>query len=623
MRPDQPDIHKLPQEIVRLIAAGEVIERPASVVKELVENSLDAGTRHIEIRLVGGGMISITVRDDGCGIPSEQVPLLLERHTTSKISDEADLQAILTLGFRGEALYSIAAASDVILSTRFHGEETGTRLTWEKGAKRIEAIPWPGGTQVESLRLFHSTPARRKFLRSEASEYGKVATLVSSYALAYPGVAWRLIHNGKETLRTPGTGNLADTIIAVYGVETAKKMLPVDFVQDRIKISGSIGSIEIHRSRRTDQIFFLNGRLIRDASITSALERPYMQFLPGGRHPIAVIKIDCDPAEVDVNVHPHKSEVRFANPRAVTSAVYHAVSQTLQSSHPLQVSSSRDIQAELSPAVYVDEITGEVVQSAQASGADDIEWAIREPKHRHTPDLTPSAASPEISYLPAPRSVPIEQDLPHKYPSFDEIDLDEDIFDEKAAGRAMQFANTYIVYNDGRAIYLIDQHNLHERILFEEFSGREREASVVSQTLLFPLQVNLPPSLAGLVLEHLDEIKSLGFDIEEFSQSGSFALRAVPQALRDDPVSAFTDILERAGEDEDAGEPGGFRRAFTINLACKSAIKAGQKLTEEEIGFLIDHIGDGTFLTCPHGRPTMVRLDEEWFRKSFKRSKSY
>jgi len=623
MTETKPDIHKLPEEIVRLIAAGEVVERPSSVVKELVENSLDAGACHIEVKLENGGKDAIVVRDDGFGIPSEQVPLLMERHTTSKISHEADLNSIITLGFRGEALYSVAAASDVIISTRFRDEEAGTRLSWQAGERKIETISWPGGTQVESLRLFHSIPARKKFLRSESAEYSRVASLVSSYALAYPAIAWRLIHNGRESIRTPGTGNLDDAMLAVYGTDTARKMLRVNYRREGVRVTGSVSSLEIHRARRTDQYIFLNGRLIKDPGIMSALERPYMQFLPAGRHPLTILKIECDPGEVDVNVHPHKREVRLANPRHITGAVYRAVEETLMKHHPIQGAQPvPDGEAGIIDAdVSIDEKTGEVFPgappvAAESTGharqitSDEREWAIRGPKSRHTSDWPATSASGGKGSR--------RDEALHVYPSFDDIGID---FELPTEGNTIQFADTYIIYNQGRAIYLIDQHNLHERILFEEFMNREDASGIVSQALLFPVQVKLPPSLENLVQEHMDDLNSLGFEIEEFGERGTFVLRSVPQALKKaDPVQAFTDVLEKASENEGIDDKDGFRRAFIINLSCKSAIKAGQKLTEEEIDYLIKHIGDGTYFTCPHGRPTIVRLDEDWFRRAFKRS---
>ncbi|MCX6646792.1 MAG: DNA mismatch repair endonuclease MutL [bacterium] len=598
MQVTRPDIQKLPQEIVRLIAAGEVIERPASVVKELIENSLDAGSKNIEIRLESGGCV------------------------------EADLESIFTLGFRGEALYSIAAASDVILSTRYTDEDAGTRLTYESGEKKVETIPWPGGTQVESIKLFHSTPARRKFLRSDSAEFSRVASLVSSYALAYPDVSWKLTHNGRESLRTPGTGNLDDALVAVYGVDAARKMIRVDFPSGPVRISGAISSFELTRARRTDQLFFLNGRLIKDPSITSAFERPYMDFLAHGRRPMAILKIECDRTEVDVNVHPHKSEVRLANPRMITSAVYHAVDNSLKRQHPLHADNSPANVIDESE-VRVDEQTGEVYQKdfqtfSQPSTVlndrvNEREWAIREPKNRHTSDWP--VQEEEGKYRPFIRRQ--RENVQHKYPSFDEIVLDNNLPPE---GNAIQFANTYLIYNQGKAVYLIDQHNLHERILYEEFTSRERKSGQVCQTLLFPLQVKLPVSLAGLVTENKEMISELGFEVEEFSDVASggeqaFVLRSIPQSLKEaDPVRAFTDIIEKASENEDITEPGGFRRAFTVNLACKSAIKAGQKLTEQEISYLIGQIKDGTYYTCPHGRPTIIRLDEDWFQRVFKRS---
>jgi len=631
MKPTHSEIRKLSPDIVRLIAAGEVIERPASVVKELIENSLDAGARHIEVRLANGGMSSIVVKDDGCGIPSGQVPLLLERHTTSKISEQADLESIITLGFRGEALYSIAAAGDVILTTRFTNEDAGTRLISESNSKKIETVPWPGGTQVETLRLFHSTPARRKFLKSETAEYTRVAELVSAYALAYPDVAWKVEHNGRKTVQTPGTGNPDDALIAVYGAATARMMLKVDFERGPVKITGTISSIELHRARRSDQIIFLNGRFIKDAGITAAFERPYLDFLPPGRRPVIILKIECDPSEVDVNVHPHKREVRLANPRLITSAVYHAVLSTLERDHPLY----GDRVESVSPKINIDEATGEVIPQYQNSIPhlpngqsqtapivfDEREWAIREPKRKHSGewDVDPHRAQQTKSDF---RSTGTSS-LPHEYPQFSDLELEDQL---PPVGNTVQFANTYLLYNQGKSVYLIDQHNLHERILYEEFMNRERTNDVLSQTLLFPVQVNLSPSLASLVNEHIDEIRNAGFDIEEFSDpatgvSNSFVLRSVPHVLAGgDPSRAFVDIIERVGDDEDARSQDGFRRGFVVNLSCKSAIKAGQKLSEPEIEYLISHIGDGTYYTCPHGRPTIIRLDEDWFRRVFKRS---
>jgi DNA mismatch repair protein MutL len=605
------EIRRLPQEIVRLIAAGEVIERPASVVKELIENSLDAGAHHVEVKLINGGLTSIAVRDDGTGILSEQVSRLLERHTTNKISDEADLNAIITLGFRGEALYSMAAVSDLILSTRHRQEEAGTRLTWENGRKRIETISWPGGTQVESMRLFHSTPARRKFLRTSSAEYARAAELVQSYALAYPAITWVLMHNDRLTLRSPGTGDLMDAIIAVYGVETARRMIPVDGSEGSISVKGAVSAVDLTRARRTDQSIFLNGRLIRDASITSAVERAYETSLAPGRHPVAILSISCDPSQVDVNVHPHKKEVRLANPREITHVAYHAIKDALSGQHESRIVSE----------VTIDNTTGEVVIAEPdiafvSDPREERQWGIREPKSRHDATLPEAGISavPTDSRKPAP-AAPL-----HEYPTFDDLD----IYDREDDAEIFQFADMYVIYAKGGSVYLIDQHNLHERILYEKFRDLDRAASAASQTLLFPMQVMLTPSLAGLVDSHLEQLGQLGFEIEEFSEAGrekAFVMRAVPLELTDsDPVQALIDCLENVAREEDIDDPEVFRRAFSANLACKSAIKAGKKLSDDEMRYLAAHIEKGNYYTCPHGRPTIIRLDEDWFRRAFKRS---
>ncbi|MFH1675637.1 MAG: DNA mismatch repair endonuclease MutL, partial [bacterium] len=611
---------------VRLIAAGEVIERPASVVKELIENSLDARSTEISVIIVNGGLSSIIVRDNGTGIPSKQVGLLTERHTTSKISTEADLDAILTLGFRGEALYSMASAGDLVMSTRFVDEEIGSRLTARNDEKKVEEISWPGGTQVEVVNLFHSTPARRKFLRSSSAEFSKIAEIVSAYALAYPAHAWRLYHNDREILRTTGSGKLEDALLAVYGADIVRRMLTVDFAKGPVSISGAVSAADTHRARRTAQTIFLNGRLIKDPSILAALEQAYGPFIPKGRHPIAMLDIRCDPGELDVNVHPHKREVRMANPRMITGSVYRAVENALQRDRT--VSNSAVAPNPLPVKDFsIDELTGEVMeiqtgQSKQSARlteiADDDSWAIRQGKRHHTSEI-PGPVIPDDSAPKLRRKVENKQ---HEYPSFADLEIIEN---SDPVASTLQFADTYLVYVSGSEIYLVDQHNLHERILFEELNRRESETRTVSQALLFPMQVNLTPSLAALVKDHIEELNRLGFDIEEFSSETiggqSFVLRAVPSELSEgDPARVFLDCIERVSQDENISSPGEFRKSFITNLACKSAIKAGKKLTESEIGFLLKHIDNPTFLTCPHGRPTVIRLDEEWFKNAFKRS---
>jgi DNA mismatch repair protein MutL len=617
-------IRQLSSDVVRLIAAGEVIERPHSVVKELVENSLDAGANQIEIRLVNGGLVSIAVRDNGSGIPADEVPLLLQRHTTSKIESEIDLGEIRSLGFRGEALYSVAAVSEFVLSTRSNDEEIGSRLTSDSSGRKIEQIPWPGGTQVESIDLFGRVPARRKFLRGSSAEYARVAELISAYSLAYPDVSFKVVHDRRETLRTPGSGKLVDALLAVYGSDITRRMFAVSYSDGSVRISGATSEPAVNRARRTDQIFFVNGRLIKDPSINASFERAYDPLLPPGRHPIAILKIECDPGEVDVNVHPHKREVRFANPGNVLGGVNRAVKEAISQGRALD-GLSGGARSEPVEAPVIDSETGEVLPRVHDMPPPDRSlpyepvWTLREKKHREMPDTWPRLPESPPGLEPEGRCTGSE---PHVYLSFDELNLEEDL---DPATSTLTFANTYLIYNQGKQVFLIDQHNLHERILYERFSAQGEFRSATSQTLLFPLQVRLTPALAALVVEFQPDLESLGFEIEEFSESlgGSqaFVLRAVPTELADsDPVSAFTDCLERASQDEEAKLPGGFKRAFLINLACKSAIKAGHPLTDQEVEFLVGHVGNTAFHTCPHGRPAVIKLDEEWFRRVFKRS---
>lgn len=574
-------INILPEDVVRRIAAGEVIERPVSVVKELIENSLDAGATRIEIRIEAGGIEGITVIDNGCGIQKEDIPKLLNRHSTSKIKNEADLYSISTLGFRGEALYSIASVTKLRIRTRAKGEAEGTELISENGRILINSVSAPVGTTVEATGLFHNTPARRKFLKSPSSEFVRIADVVARYVLAYPKISFELINNGKTVFHSYGGGS-EDPIIAIWGARVAAQMLPIDYRSEKICVSGFISAPSLSRSTRKDITIFVNGRLIKDSSITLAIEKAFENILKPGRYPIAIVKIQIRPSDVDVNVHPNKREVRFANPNEVFSIVKATCEKALRMHRPL-------MRPDSSPTQH----------DSLANSHDDIQCLE---KNLELSDnfLTHDNLQKNIEGL---FKIPLQP-----------IHIKQ--------GEVIEFLNTYLVFEDSGELAIVDFHNLHERILFEEMNEAEKpcEKMVVSQKLIFPETFALPPDLAEAIEDNFDFITRMGFDVEPFG-NGAFILRAVPHFVKESSAAELLIDILRATLDEnfDKSQPFDFRKRFKITTACKSAIKAGTKLKPEEIQFLLRHATDARFMNCPHGRPTIIKLDRSFFDSRFKR----
>jgi DNA mismatch repair protein MutL len=585
-------IQILPESLVKRIAAGEVIERPLSVVKELLENSIDAGSSRIEIKLEEGGIESITVIDNGSGIPKDDIPKLLHRHSTSKIVTEDDLYTISTLGFRGEALYSIASVTKLRIRTRHHDDTEGTELVSEDGRIEIHTISAPIGTTIESTGLFYNTPARRKFLKSPSSEYQKIAEVVTRYVLAYPSISFELLHNGKSVLKSLG-GSPQDPLIALWGAKVASQMLPVDFRAGEIRITGFISSPALSRTNRKDITIFVNGRLVRDSTIAASIERAYHGNLPPGRFPIAILKIELPSTEVDVNVHPNKKEVRLADPGAIFKDVQVAIDRALALTRPLKSPTGGTIIPE----------TGEVIRGG-GQGA--------------------SQGGYHQSWHGSARELPAEV----FFPGMEQESQTEPLFSGEIVprtirrGDVIEFLDTYLAFEDGGELAIVDFHNLHERILFEEMQDAERSsgASVLSQKLMFPESFTLPPHLAQIVEEESEFLNRMGFEIEPFG-SGAFILRGVPHFLKDaQAADAVLDILTEVNREIGASHsPGDFTRHFKATAACKAAVKAGARLKPEEIDFIIRHAKDSRYLTCPHGRPTLIKLDREFFDRRFKR----
>ncbi|MEW6033672.1 MAG: DNA mismatch repair endonuclease MutL [Chloroflexota bacterium] len=552
-------IRVLDQELVTKIAAGEVIERPASVVKELVENSLDAGASQIAIEIHNGGLSLIRVSDNGHGIPSSEVELAFCRHATSKLQVLSDLEHISSLGFRGEALPSIAAVADIEITTATTGEAAGSRLTLKKGtAAESRRQAHPQGTTVTVHHLFHTTPARLKFMKSVRTEGARIAYLVTQFALAFPEVRFTLSVDGRTTLHTTGSGSLRDVVAQVYSADTARQMLelkgdqwtPTATVHSSPMpvVSGLVSPPQLSRSDRTCLSFFVNRRWVYDRVLARAVDEAYHGLLMAGRHPIVVLNLKISPDMVDINVHPTKREVRFRHEGLVFSTVTATIRRALG-----------------------------------------------------------RAPLPETLTSISPRP---QEPLWEREGLFDDIPK---LADVRILG---QLDNTYIVAEAPGGLYLVDQHAAHERILFERFKEQRSQNRVEVQWLLEPLLLELTPEEETVFSARGAALLELGFSVEPFGER-SYLVRSIPAQLRSEGIAnALHEVLAPAGHSE--GQE--WNEKVAISLACHSAIRAGQGLEVREAQELLRQLGQTALpRTCPHGRPTMIHLSSGELRRHFGR----
>lgn len=580
-------IQLLDQATIGKIAAGEVIERPASVVKELVENALDAGAHSIRIECAAGGRELIRVRDDGLGIAPADFTVALQRHATSKLRSFDDLATLRSYGFRGEALASIAAVSDLEIISRPPSMEHATRALSHFGQLgRIEAAPAAAGTTITARDLFANVPARRKFLRQDATEAGYIQRVVIASALAFPAVRFEFVVDGKMVLGTDGSGDLGNAIVGVFGADIAAEMVPIepsieeaDDKQHEITISGYVGLPSLTRGNRQQIILLVNRRWIESRQLTFALEQAFHSLLMVSRYPVAVIHLDLPPDQVDVNVHPTKREVRFSNERSVFSALQRAVRGTLLEHTPSQ-------------SVPI------VVESPLATPALQRRLALAHPE-RFRPaapqsgeDLDGSAEDNGKSDLAADRSTPILRVLG-------------------------QVGITYVIAEGPDGMYLIDQHAAHERVLLERLLARSAQVEPDAQTLLEPLVVE-PEAKHREALEQCEEgLAQLGFQLESFG-GGAIAIRAVPAVMsRRDPKSTLLAILEEVSK---GGREQAQLDALAASTACHSAIRAGDPLSLAEMRELIIQLEQcASPRVCAHGRPTMLHLSQGELERQFSR----
>jgi DNA mismatch repair protein MutL len=584
-------IRLLPPEVAGKIAAGEVVERPASVVKELVENSIDAGASEIRVEIREGGRRLIRVADNGCGIAADELPLAFARHATSKLATVADLDQITTLGFRGEALASVAAVSQVTVLTCPREQETGQLLRVEGGqVTHRESHGSPPGTIVTVENLFYNVPVRLKFLRRPQTETGHIHDVIAHSALGHPQVRFSLSTEDRQIFQSTGNGNLHDVLIAIYSLEVAEEMLEIvadaEPVGDEISgpsppiTRGYAGIPALHRADRSYISFFVNHRWVQDRSLVHAVEQAYHTLLPVGRHPAAVIMLQLSPGDVDVNVHPTKREVKFRDGRAVFNSVQRAIRHTLVARAPVP----------------------SMIHSPQTWPAPD--WERRQMlAAAGQKGLTPQQLAMEM-YRTAELAEELQPIGPVRLPLLRVIG---------------QLGQTYIVAEGPQGLYLLDQHAAHERILYEQMMTSVSEQRVTSQQLLDPLLLDLDPELAGVLVDSLAVLNQAGFLIEPFGGS-SYLLRAVPSILVvPDIRTALVDILETVRQNDDPLAARSEERL--IAAICKrGAIKAGQSLSLDEMQQLVRRLEHCEApRTCPHGRPTIAHFSVEQLEKEFGR----
>ena len=625
-----PKINVLPKSIAELIAAGEVVERPASIVKEAVENSIDAGAKHITIEIQRGGITYIRITDDGCGISSEDVPKAFLRHATSKIKQAVDLDSISTLGFRGEALAATSAVSRVELFTKTADEDFGTHYKIEGGEELLyEEVGCPDGTTLIVRDLFYNTPARMKFLKKDVSEGTTVSAIIERQALSHPEIAFKLIRDGKQTLSTSGDGKLASAVYSVLGREMANTLIPVDLTIDGVKVVGLVCKPVSCRASRAYQFTFLNGRYVQSGTITAACEQAYKNSAMVGKFPVFVLDVEIPFETVDVNVHPAKTQVRFSDEKRVFTAVYNAVKNAILSGDTrpeiavtppknntfLHMTTEEYRQTAVSlpvqekreePKPIVKEVAPQKTELTRLK-SDNTPFFLREEfkpnilEKKVTVDIVKEEPVKEI-----PKAEPVEVKVPveeKEYSPKEEIKLIGEAF------------NTYIVAQKGDSVFMIDKHAAHERILFNKL----KENNVIeSQSLLIPVTVKLIGDEYSAMVNNIDLLSGYGFEVEDFGNE-SVMVRAIPAMLSKD--DAESTILEAAESLAQKGSVSLERIDDILHtVACKAAIKAGYITSNiEKLNLAIKVLGSSDIMYCPHGRPVAFEIKKYNLEKYFGR----
>lgn len=643
-----PQINILPKHIAELIAAGEVVERPASIVKEIMENAIDAGADKITLEIKRGGITYIRITDNGCGIDRDNIRRAFISHATSKISTADDLNAICTLGFRGEALASIAAVSRVEVMTRAQGEEIGTRYCIEGGEESVlDDAGCPQGTTLIVRDLFYNTPARMKFLKKDVSEGNAVAAVVDRIALSHPEVSVRFVRDSKDVLFTTGDGKLESAVYKVLGKDFASTLIPCEYELEGVKVSGFISKPFNSRPNRTMQYFFLNDRFIKTRTGMVALEEAYKNSVMVGKFPACVLKIQIAPGAVDVNVHPSKTEVRFANEKMIFNAVYYCAKSALQQGDTrVQASFQQKVNRQFMPKpvdgkqirIYEQQLE-QVKKESQPkqdfwtnTTASEFKKEAETPKPKpivfndnskfeieknDEPDLIPcfKPTAPEPAPIFEEKTEPLPPPTDEPKQTLPPVeDAQPEVEPYRVIGEAFK---TYILVEQGKKLLIIDKHAAHERMLFEKF--RSNRDSIETQMLLAPVTVTLSKEEYSAVLENLDLLDKAGYHVEDFG-TGMVIVSECPTAVADADLSQV--IMELAGyllNNRKELIPEKLDWIYH-STACRAAIKAGDKTGEYELNKFVEKLLNNPDIRyCPHGRPVLIEMSRYEIEKNFGR----
>lgn len=632
-------INVLPKEIYQLIAAGEVVERPSSVVKEMIENSLDAGAKNITIEIKNGGSTYIRITDDGCGIERDDVRKVFISHATSKISKKDDLNSIATLGFRGEAMASISAVSKVELLTKAENEEIGTRYEIAGGEElEFDDAGCPNGTTIVVRDIFFNTPARMKFLKKDVTEGNQVAGIVDRMAISHPEISFRFIRDGKQVLITSGNGDLKSTVYSVLGKEMSDSLMSVDYSFNDMRITGFVSKPTASRKSRAGQYFYINNRIVKSKTAMAALEQAYKNTIMVGRFPACVLNIELNPAQVDVNVHPAKTEVRFANEKPIFDLVYYAVKTAIEndrtvkevefkenpiyrqeSKNVYQNNDNKSFQAKFDFFKKKDEPPSQQVIKTKPREnfwqveAPKPEYKIaRDEKPKPRVDINIEYEEPEEISTAESKDAPKEQDI-EKVVITDEKDNENFIPNFKLIGEAFK---TYLIVEIENELYFIDKHAAHERMNFERFKA---QATVETQMLLAPVVVNLTKDEFIAISENVELIKKCGFELEEFGES-QIIVRAIPSLVDGDSVKdLMLEIAQKLLEHKTDILPDKIDWIYH-SASCRGAVKAGDYTSRQEQEMFVKKLlSMPNIRFCPHGRPVFIKMSKYDIEKQFGR----
>ncbi len=630
-------INVLPKEIYQLIAAGEVVERPSSVVKEMIENSLDAGAKNITLEIKNGGSTYIRITDDGCGIERDDVRKVFISHATSKISKKDDLNSIATLGFRGEAMASISAVSKVELLTKAENEEIGTRYEIAGGEElEFDDAGCPNGTTIVVRDIFFNTPARMKFLKKDVTEGNQVAGIVDRMAISHPEISFRFIRDGKQVLITSGNGDLKSTVYSVLGKEMSDSLMSVDYSFNDMRITGFVSKPTASRKSRAGQYFYINNRIVKSKTAMAALEQAYKNTIMVGRFPACVLNIELNPAQVDVNVHPAKTEVRFANEKPIFDLVYYAVKTAIEndrtvkevefkenpiyrqeSKNVYQNNDNKSFQAKFDFFKKKDEPPSQQVIKTKPR---ENFWQVEAPKpeYKIARDEKPKARvdieyeEPEEISTAKSEDAPKERDI-EKVVITDEKDNENFIPNFKLIGEAFK---TYLIVEIENELYFIDKHAAHERMNFERFKA---QATVETQMLLAPVVVNLTKDEFIAISENVELIKKCGFELEEFGES-QIIVRAIPSLVDGDSVKdLMLEIAQKLLEHKTDILPDKIDWIYH-SASCRGAVKAGDYTSRQEQEMFVKKLlSMPNIRFCPHGRPVFIKMSKYDIEKQFGR----